>query len=356
MLSLFFAQYYLEKKSRVISLAALLFLAFGIFWNPEFGIMTFLAFVIFLCYVELGKSNIMVGIKHCAGHLVAAAVTLFLSAALYSIYIRVAFGSFPDLLELFSTLNVFSIIGFNMLDTPLLHPWNLFAVIYLFGLLYVVAAVVNRVVTEMHAKVFLVIMLGVGSLFYYLGRSHNWNLMVTSVYAFLLLGICADSLLVMIRKVQVFIVPLMIIMFVLGSSLFQVAFIYGDVRRLFSESESKIRYAAENEMIVADADFIRQNCQVNEKVLILVAEPYQGLYHGLSNTASDFNPGLIDLFLRSDYDRLLSWLSANSQTKVFFNRDNFSPFDGRVNSILSSLYHVEKYNGRIALLVKNQSN
>jgi hypothetical protein len=354
MLALFLAPSCLGAGRHRFRLVSLLLLAFGIFWNPEFGIMTFLSFVLFLCYAEAEKSGYVDLVKKCALQLVAAAAALLLAATLYSGTIRIAYGSFPDLLAMFNTFRMFSVIGFGMLETPLLHPWNLVALIYLVALLYVMVALLNREVTGRHALVFLLFLLGVGSLFYYQGRSHNWNLLVTSVYAFLLLGMAADALLLMARKEKGFLVPLGMIMFFLSASLFQVAYSSEALAKLVFETDNKARNASRNALLMADAEFIRENSREHDKVLILVEEYSQGVYHGLSGTASAFNPGLIDLFLRSDYDRLLVWLENNRDTRVYYDPRTFRPYDNRILALLSTRYHPGKSNGRIMLLEKNQ--
>jgi hypothetical protein len=70
----------------------------------------------------------------------------------------------------------------------------------------------------------------------------------------------------------------------------------------------------------------------------------------MSHTASIVNPGFIDIFLRSDYDRVLAFLAGNREAKVFYTPDSFRPYDNRIPELLAARYRITSGNGSVLLL------
>lgn len=351
-LSFVLASIYLKNKARMSYVVSMFLLSFGVLWNPEFGSITLVAYLLFLCYTEFEHNNIGRTIRGMVLHLVCGAATLATSFAFYSFIIRLFYGSYPQLFEMFNMIKMFSVIGAGMLPMPLLHPWNLIALVYVVGLSYSISAVVNRTYSERTAIVFFVTILGIGMFSYYQGRSHSWNLMHSFVYAFILIGIFADSLQEIAKREKMIYMPLALIVFVIGSSLFQIAYHSAEISRLFFEENNKAANYFEQNEIMRNAQFIKENTAPGEKVLIIARDYYQGLYYDLSHTAAAINPGLQDLFYRSDYDNLLLLLVNNKQIKVFFEPRVFKFYDTKIPMLLSSLYDIEKTNSAMILLKK----
>jgi hypothetical protein len=351
MLSLLLAQQYLESKTVRRSVIYLFILAIGVLWNPEFGILTYLSFSLFLCYCGLAQGGgIARLLKKILVTLSMALLIQIIVSVGYLLIIRIVYGAVPDLAGMFTTLRMFSFIGAGMLDMPLLHPWNMVAICFVLGLLYSLTALLTNSSDQRAAKVFMVTMLGIASFSYYEGRSHNWNLLVPLVYAFLLLAIFAECLQDLLVKERLFAVPLFLLVTLLASSLLQVGYGYNEITRLFNERENRYYNRGEQSRINSDAEYIKQTTVAGEKVLILTADHYQALYHGMSHTASIVNPGFIDLFLRSDYDKVLAFLSGNKGTKVFYTPDLFRPYDNRIPELLAARYRVKSGNGSVLLL------
>ncbi len=81
----------------------------------------------------------------------------------YALIIRLAYGAFPALTKMFSSLRVFSVLGFNMLPMPGIHPWNLVALVLLVGMAISLFALLMRSATPRHAMVLLIALQGWGS-------------------------------------------------------------------------------------------------------------------------------------------------------------------------------------------------
>ena len=205
--------------------------------------------------------------------------------------------------------------------------------------------------------VFLLTILGIGCFSYYQGRSHNANLFVCSpIMAFILLTIYADDMLKIVRKYNIFILPFALILFILSFSFFQTIYDYKKITGLIFEKDDKILNEFENNIILNNIKFIKQNTKVKERILIFSNPAYQGIYFGNTNTLSAINPGLEDLFYKKDYQRILTFLIKNDSTKVFLQPNSVYRWlsDNQVPIILSEFYYVYKTNGNIILLKKKK--
>ena len=351
-LALYLSGLYLKNRSRRTYLLSLCVLSMGILWNPEFGISTYVAFFLFLVYSELEDLN------HCVRkiflHCIIAPVILAATLLLYSLVIKWGYGSYPALPEMFKTLKMFSVIGLNMLEMPLLHPWNVAALTYVLGLSYALFAVVKRTSAARHATVFLVTMLGIATLTYYQGRSHNWALMPTMLYVFMVWGFLADSLIHAAKREKLLLIPCSLMIFALGGSLFQVAFAAPEIFELVHESNNKQMNMNEQEAVMGRVEFIRENTRIGERVLLLADIQHQSLYHTLSGTVSAFNPGLIDLSWNADYDRLLLFVSGNREVKIFVDPEVCNTSWPLVSEMLQEMYRPVKSSGSFILLEKRE--
>jgi len=247
---------------------------------------------------------------------------------------------------LFSTINVFSMIGFNMLPLTIHpHPWMLVAFIYIVGLTYSAWHFIEKRYTYKSSMVFLITVIGIACFTYYLGRSHNWLLPSISPFAFLLLAIFADELLSMIKKHRIFYIPFSFIVFILAFSVFQTLYAFKRITDLVYEKQNKEQFLAEDQEIMKNAGFIKENTSERERILLLTKVYYQGLYFNLSKTFSVINPGLEDLFLKDDNERIVNWIKNNRQSKIFFDPEGFGTNDVRYYTYMSNFYQVKKSQG-----------
>ena len=85
---------------------------------------------------------------------------------------------------------------------------------------------------------------------------------------------------------------------------------------------------------------------------MVCADHYQALYHGLSHTASAFNPSVQEMFWRSDYERWREFPVTNRQAKVFVDLRSRGTCDEPMRNIVSQLYALSDSNGSMALYEK----
>ncbi len=204
---------FLYQKSRgrrksVISSLAFLVCGVGLLWNMDTGVITFAAWLLYLYWEALSDWR-AVGTRRTAIVIGLQTIKAFgtLGAALLSllVYTYARSGSMPNLSELGFYQSLFYQTGFNMLPMPLLHPWNLVALIYMVALSISACSLLKRLRGEDLSAdagkrswvnmVYFVTVLGAGLFTVYQGRSHNHNLMATFWSAFFLMTLFVDALL-----------------------------------------------------------------------------------------------------------------------------------------------------------------
>ncbi len=357
---LFYAVCYLNRRSKLLYYSSFFFYGLGILWSPDFGLLTFLSLVAFYSFLEFENARLITSVKRIALHGLTAGLGLAAAFAVFLIVIRIFYGAFPDLRLLFSTLKVFSIVGIGMLPTPsTMHPWMLVALIYLIGIVVSVRSILTRSVSPRSALVFLLTAIGTIAFQYYLGRSHNWNLFGCCPWCFMLLTIFADDALTIFKKQGIFFLPVAGLLFVLSFSLFQVINDYQKIIGLMFENKAKENNRDEQAFIMKNADFIHSIAREKEKVMIFSINYFQGLYYGLSHTAAAINPGMEELFLKTDYDRILSFITDNTAVKIFYDAGTFRYGRAEIPILLSSLYdirNVEKSHGSMLYLTRKAEN
>ena len=106
---------------------------------------------------------------------------------------------------------------------------------------------------------------------------------------------------------------------------------------LIREKENERENQAEQERITRNAEALRHITKENERVLVLSGSHLQGLYYGLSGTTAAINPSLMELYLKTDYDRLCSFVAENRTATIAFDAETFD-FRQDLPLILSSSY------------------
>jgi len=354
---LFYASMYATRKSRLLYHLSFLIFSIGILWNPEVGMLCYLSLISYYCFLDLELGNFKQIAVRWGITIATAIITLLATIVGYELLIKLFYGQFPDFLKMFSTIQVFSSIGMGMLPMPKgFHPYMLIAAVYLIGLLVSINNILRGKITAHTSFIFILTVFGILFFVYYVGRSHNWNLFVSNPLAFILLTLFADDLLKIIKTNKAFIPLLAVVLYAISFSVFQTVYSYKQITDLVLEKDNKqINQDANNEF-KTNAEFIKNLSDKNEKVMILTAVHLQGLYHCYSNTASAFNPGFVELYFRTDYERLLSLLDNQPNLKVFFEPKYFRFSDLRILNRLTASFDLKQNNGSIFYFQKRTVN
>jgi len=332
---------------------ALAFLACGVglLWNIDTGVITFAAWVLYLCWETLlgwrtlGKRRSAIVI---AVHWVRAIATLIAALGLLVLYTYLRSGDLPKLGDLGLYQSLFYQAGFYMLPMPLVHPWNIVVLTYLTGICTCAAFLLNRLrgaeVPEGSEKMswvnmmFLMSLMGVGLFTVYQGRSHDLNLLGTFWSAFFLITMYADAL--MGRFVGNTAAgglpgarPLKLSMVSLPLVLLFIPFFY--VPAFFGLVPSSLRNLQAQLGVIRDAtqgspnaythrrDFMTRYSHPGQEVPIFSAR-YDTVYRIETRTTNPMRaPGWNELFLQSDVIHYTDYL-ARSEPESFLVSDEFA--------------------------------
>ncbi|MDD5581056.1 MAG: hypothetical protein PHY16_17525 [Methylobacter sp.] len=250
-------------------------------------------------------------------------IILLLVVAIFSLFIHLRSGNYPDWQTLFKYQKTFYISGFGMMSMPLFHIWNIIILMYIVGLFISIRAVLEKENTYQDRMIFLLSILGVGIFSYYQGRSHDVVLTIVAYPAILLWAIFADRLLLnwkagrllypgkiyLLVIMSIFIVALSVLLFS-GKSLL----IIKQARRGFDSFTTRYPITALKENI----DFIRSNTVFGEKAFIICEPHFDGIYYGNTGLRNPANiPGSTELLLANDFEKEILFLSKHNEFKLF---------------------------------------
>ncbi len=314
--------------------------AFGVLWNPDFGFFSFLSLIAFYVFYEFDINEIKKSLIQLLFNVIQAFFLLVIAFILYYVYIKFAYHQAPDFSLLYETISTYSVIGFGMLPMPTtMHPWMLIALIYGIGWVISIINFLNNRKTQFALAIFVLTFLGTIGLSYYQGRSHNWQLMVCNLSAFILLPIYADKLLITARGHKLFIPIFSMSLFVIAFAPFQLLGSWTKLQELVFTKKDKAINQIEQNHIYSTASAIDKLCEDGEKIYILSADYYQGLYHTLSKTASVANPGLGDLYTKKQYELIIEKLKNENQ-KLFLEPQFYRPKDTKLLNVIGAYYEL----------------
>ena len=324
----------------IIKLLSFFVFSFGILWSPDFGTFSFLSLIAFYLFAEFNSNAIKQSVVKAILTLLLAFMMLVFAFMIYSICIKLAYGSSPDILLLFKTIATFSSIGFGMLPMPSgFHPWMLVAVVYIVGWVISINHFFKNQKSLFSISVFVLTFMGTIGLTYYQGRSHNWNLFVTNFEAFILLTLYASELHKQAKLEKLFIAPFAITVLLIAFAPLQIMSGFSKFQELIYAKKDKVKNQAEQNNIMATSTVINSICSEGEPVLILSADHYQGLYHYLSKTTSCVSPGFVELFTKKRYNQILEKLKQGNY-KIFLEPQFYRPTNTKLLNIMGAYYEL----------------
>lgn len=354
---IFLTTLYLQKRSKLIYWITTVVMAFLVLWNPELGMVCYLAWLAVNIFTDLrdaeGKLNIKGVLMHVGGIAVVVVAVFFI----YKFLIQAIYGLSPDLGALFGTILIFGKVGFNLLPMQLVHPWNIMAIILLLGFMYSISKWYNKAVDAKASMIFLVSVLGLGYFFYFQGRSHDWQLAQSSGMTFLLLMLLADELWSKLKEHSVLALNAFFVLFLLIVSfpLFEMLYNTDKIKEMVYQEDAKSKEEQDMKRFDNNVAFINKNSQPHEKIHMIVPMQYQGLYFDGGKRVAAYNPGEMDLFLNSDITRFENNL-INSAANIFIEPSLCPyPFLARPSATIAATYEYKAVNQTMAMLSKRKT-
>lgn len=353
---LFMSAIYLTRRSKVLYWSATALMAFFVLWNPEIGMVCYLAWLALNVYSDLWNAEGRLNIKAVLVHIGIFAVVVIAAFLLYKLLIQMVYGSSPDLGALFGTILVFGKVGFNLLPMKLVHPWNIMGIILLLGFMYSISKWYGKQVTPKASMIFLVSVLGLGYFFYFQGRSHNWQLAQSSGMTFFLLALLGDELWGKLKANSVPVLNAVFVLFllVISFSFFEAIYNTDKIIQMVHQDDEKSKEEGDMKRFDSNEDFVLKNSRPHERVFMVVPMQYQGLYFDGNKRVSAYNPGEMDLFLNSDITRMEDSF-IRSADNVFIEPSLCTyPFLARPLAAVAATYEYKAVNQTMALLSKRQ--
>jgi len=350
----FLAGLYLVKRSQVVYWVTFFVMAAFILWNPEFGMVCYLSWLLFNTYNDFYTSEGKVNIKKILLHwAIGFGVVVFVFFT-YKFLVYVFYGAMPDFNLLFGIALAFGKVGFGCLPMKLVHPWNLMALVDILGILYAITKWYKKEITPKSSVILLVSVISLGFFVYFQGRSHNCCLATSSCFSFVLLTILGDELWEKIKSNNIFSLNLLfgVFLFVISFSFFEIIFGAGKFNELIYQEDDKSAQQAEQQHIENNSDFILQNSREKEKIYVFATKFHTGLYFNSNKRISAFNPGPQDMFLNTDLDRFENRV-IDSSFDIFLEPSTWNnSFMARPLAAMAATYDFKKTNQSMSLLVK----
>ena len=330
--------------TRVVYYLGMFLLPFGILWNFEYGGVSFITWIAFLCYNDFYDADLKIHWKKILLHIGVAILALLFDFLLYGIIQYIQYGHFPDFPLLISTLTVFSKMGYFLLPMSVFHPWMLVVLVYMFGLTYAIAALYRKNITRKSSVIFAIAILGCGLFAYYQGRSHNWNMTVSFVLSFTELVLLTDELLVSYRNTKhIALIPFLYLSLAcLFFSIISLGAASSDISKLANQTvskELKQSYANEKKYINKVNHFI-DSCDIaSDRVILLSSNKYQGLFMQNKRMRSAVNPGILDMFYKTDAERYVTTI-VDSTYDVFLGHNFYYSHLANIRTALAMEYQV----------------
>ena len=360
------------KYKRNTYIFSLIIFPIGILWNTDFGIVTFISWLLFLIYFEFSsirnfKLFAIKSIQHIVLN-IASLITIFMVFGLY-IYFRSS--HLPNFFKLLEYQRYFYITGFAMQPLKTLPSlWGIIIIIYFMSLSFSLIKLERKNQSTTDSLIFTLSILGLGIFIYHQGKSDYYTMTMINYPAFILLGIFSNKLVDDFKTQKTNIVKLFIgvlLLFIVSTGIFNSIYKSRILLGWAKAGSSVLISSNPNNIIVSqNITFIKKHTSPHEKTLILSSQ-YDGLYYAETNTACALNiPGSGELFLKSDYIKIIEAINS-AQSKIFIEPNNNDPvfnkalLDKLYTAIDSSenkqMFLISKSNGRkINILEENYLN
>lgn len=309
--------------------------ALATLWNPDTGLVVTMAWFGLLLYNELyniskrGLKQTLLGIMP---HIFALAFAYLLVFGLFSISAYSETGNFPNFIPSKDYAQLFFVYGYFMLPMSVIHPWNMVVLAYLLGLYFPIRSLINNNLGKVELRppqhqelMFITSLMGVGLFNYFIGRSHDFNLIATPWPGYILLALYVEGptkqilsvlrscifswrikALVLLRKsfrTGVFIG----LLYFFGSSLVSVAGILPDYISIINTRLSQIQKGIPPNLL-NDVQFIQQTSQ-QEDVILIFSDYAPELYLYTNHQRPVNIAGFGEIILVQDIQKIDSFLT-----------------------------------------------
>ncbi|MES2837549.1 MAG: LamG-like jellyroll fold domain-containing protein [Bacteroidota bacterium] len=350
------ASFYFTKRSKIIYWFTYITSGFFILWNPEVGMICYIAWVVTIIYSDFYNSENKLNIKKILLHLLNSVINLIVVFNLFKFILLFFYGKTPEFSLLFEHIILFGKTGFSLLPMSLIHPWNISALILILGVFYSIIKLYKKEVDIKATIILLTSIISLGFLVYFQGRSHNWPFAVTTGFSIMLLTLLGDELWDKIKSKSTPILDALfyVFLFLVSFSIFEIFYGTKKIDELVYQKNDKIKQKEEENYIKNNESFIINNTKEKEKIHLFTATQYQSLYFNGNKRIAAFNPGEIDMLMHSHL-KVMEKTIIDSSFSVFLEPKLCkSPYLQRSLAAVAASYSIEKSNQSMLLLKKRK--
>jgi hypothetical protein len=262
-------------------------------------------------------------------------------------------GAWPDWGMSIKYYKLFSHNGYFMLPMPgLPHLWGIIVGVYVAAMVVALHGLLRKENELLCRNLFLLAVMGAGLFSYYNGRSHSYCLIPLLYVPILILTLLADHILTGVKdgnRTYYKYLPLGALGFYFCASAVPSVFTFTLSRRYLGwiHEGSVASSAGAHGVHSRNIEFIRRQTKRGEKILILLGDATDGMYHAESATASVLDlPSSTDWVFKSDVNQVWDFLRGNKSGKVFVTRQ----YAGQTE-LLKNCYRIAAEEGQTGLVM-----
>ena len=311
-LSLYLISIYEEEKTFWKFILISIIAAFAILWNPDSGIMTLLMWLGYLSYSNLYTRQVTQSIKKIFLSISSSILIVSSILGLYSLLIILKYDTPFIWKDFFLVMQVFSSLGYYMIPLPQGHPY----IVYIAFIVISISFIFFFINRKKHTGLLLWSLWMIASFMYFQGRSHPYSFFAIIANILIILPLLLQSFEQehMAKNMVIFETKFILILltsfFISNAILFTYNYLTHSYYKIIllppAPSPTKL-------------NFIKKYVSEQEQILILDPESEAVLY-ATTKTIPAYDNGLIDMFLRSDYDDLTTIIKKGQIKKIFISK------------------------------------
>lgn len=304
--------YHIDNRRRLFFIIGVV-IALAILWNPESGIMSMLLWFTYLTWKSIEPTAIARSISKIFFDVVKTLLLVAIVFLSFKIAIFYIYGSWINYQNLFEAITMFSKYGYFLLPIPHIHPY----IGYLALVMLSFALILGSIQKKIDVGLVLFGSWSIATFMYYQGRSHDYTFLSIFINMILLMAFIINDFSLQGCKKSI-IAKTLTIPYGLVASFFISSFIIFIVR-YSSDPNYRINTMKDISPYDPDVAFIKKYSRPNEKILILDSYE-QGLLYSATDTLPVNNIGLVDMFLRKDFNHLIKIIQNTKNLKIFLSR------------------------------------